>query len=462
MLVAPSLAIDTMLDSQIFQDQYGTPEMRSVFSDRALVEKWAGAEAALARAQATAGVIPGAAAEEISDASTRTGALRFEPMRVRLAATAHPLMPFLMSFDEIVGDEGSKYLHWGATTQDIMDTAVVLQMRDALQLITSHVDRFIRVLTSLAEVHATTPMAGRTHGQHAVPITFGLKMVNLATEMARHRERLRDAEDRLLVAQLGGAAGSLAAMGDKALEIRRLFCLELGLQEPTSSWHSARDRFAEYVFLLSIIAMTVGRAALEVIELQRTEIGELAEPSTPSSVGSSTMPQKLNPMISEVVLALARLQKPQMLRALDGMIQAHERDMSTWHTEWTCVAESSIVLSGALKQIEDVYGGLDVRTERMLLNLEASGDKIYAEAVMMELAVHLGRTRAHEVVSAVSRTSEEAGTPFIDELCSDPQVASALSRTEIESLMSYEGPARHSAVLVRAAIQQISASEGYA
>ncbi|MDA2980062.1 MAG: adenylosuccinate lyase family protein [Actinomycetota bacterium] len=412
-----------MLNSRIFRDQYGTAAMRQIFSDEVLVQKWAQCEAALARAQSPIGLVPNAAAEEISKHAETFVDVSFEDLRASLHETGHPLMPFLVAFQGGLSPESARHVHWGATTQDIMDTAVVLQMRDAMVLISSQLDQLLAVLCDMALTFANSPIAGRTHGQHAVPITFGLKIANLAAEVSRHIERITAAEDRILVGQLGGAAGSLSAMGDKALEIRRAYCEELDLVDPEATWHSARDRLAEYVFLFSLVTMTAGRAALEVIELQRTEIAEVSEPNTPGSIGSSTMPQKVNPMISEVVVGLARLQKPQVVRMLDGMVQAHERDMSTWYSEWACIAETSIVTSGALEQVLDIYRGLNVDTQQMVSNLGISAGKIHAEAVMMELALHIGRPAAHEAVIAASRASTRTGEPLLHELMSLSEVA---------------------------------------
>lgn len=426
--------------------------MRRVFSDEVLLEKWARCEAALARAQSTIGLVPNIASEEISKHAETFVDANFEELRTSLRETGHPLMPFLAAFQRGLDPESARYLHWGATTQDIMDTAVVLQMRDALSLISSQLEQLLAVLCEMALMFASDPIAGRTHGQHAVPITFGLKIAHLAAEVSRHKDRIAESQARILVGQLGGAAGSLSSMGDRALEIRRVYCDELELENPDSTWHSARDRFAEYVFLLSLISMTAGRAALEVIELQRTEIAEISEPTTPGSIGSSTMPQKVNPMISEVVVGLARLQKPQVVRMLDGMVQAHERDMSTWYSEWECIAETSIVTSGALAQVLDIYRGLNVDTGQMVSNLEISTGKIHAEAVMMELALHIGRPAAHEAVIGAARASTKTGESLVDELMRLPEVAEVADLDRLTAILNDDTSIRHASDMTVATI----------
>jgi 3-carboxy-cis,cis-muconate cycloisomerase len=408
--------------------------MRAVFDDDALVRRWLDVEVALARAQAGLGLIPGDAAAAIA-----TQASVYEPDLEQLsrgiAETGHPLMPFIEDFARTCPDGSGEYVHWGATTQDIMDTAVVLQLREALGLIEPALELVTGMLRGLALEHRATPMAGRTHGQHALPITLGFKLAVVIDELERHRDRLRDLRPRLLVVQFAGAAGTLASLGADGRAVTEALAGELELGVPTIAWHSARDGFTELVCVAAMVGATCAKLASEVILLQKTEVAELAEPNTEQSVGSSTMPQKRNPMLSEGIVAAGKLLAQQPSLAVGAMVHQHERDMSAWQAEWKFLPDTAILLAGALELTRQVVEGLSVDPAAMLRNLALTDGLINAEAVMMAIAPTVGRQRAHTVVGAASRRSFDEGLPFLDCLLEEPEIAAALDRAAAEALL---------------------------
>ena len=423
----------TLFDSELRGDLFGTEEARRVFDDRALLQGWLDAERALARAEAEVGVIPAEAAERIA---AEADAAMFDAGELRqdIARSQHPLVAFVRALAARCG-EGGAYVHWGATTQDIIDTGAVLQIRAGLVPIARDLRRSIVAAGELARRHASTPLAGRTHGQHAVPTTFGLKTASWADELLRAEERLERAGAAALTGQLGGAAGTLASLGDDADAVRSAFCRLLDLAEPAIAWHAARDRLRDLVHALAEIGAAGERVAAEIVRLQATEVAEVWEPATEHSVGSSTMPQKRNPMICEYVIASARL-----LRGPAGVLDAtaahaSERDMGAWAPEWIAVPEAMILTAGLLHKLAGVLEGLEVDAERMRRNLELTGGAIMAEAVMMALAEKVGHERAHEAVTAASRRAAANGSGLRAALLDDPELAAALDGADLDALL---------------------------
>jgi len=290
-----------------------------------------------------------------------------------------PVVRELSRIASEITPEAGGYVHWGATTQDIMDTGVVLQVRAALLAMQPDVAAVEMALARLAGEHAETLMPGRTHGQHALPITFGFKVAVWLAEWRRHRQRLQQAQPRLLVGQLAGAAGTLAGFGAQARELQRRFCAELDLELPPIAWHTARDGFAELAFLLGLFTATLGKIGREVIALQKTEVAEVEEPWNAGKVGSSTMPHKRNPMICELLVALSKLTRQEVAVALDGMIGEHERDMGSWQAEWEWLPRLCLLSGAALRQGRRVLDGLVVSPERMRANLDRFGGLIHSQ-----------------------------------------------------------------------------------
>lgn len=425
-----------VIDSRLFRDLYGTEEMRTVFADEAVVRGWFDAEGALARAEAEVGVIPSAAAEAISRAAAEAR-LDLNELRQGIATSGHPLMPAIRALERLAGDAG-QFVHWGATTQDIIDTGLVLQLKQALGIVTGQLDFLTETLAGQARLYSDTPMAGRTHGQHAVPVTLGYKLAVIVVELRRHRQRLRELQPRLLVGQLGGAAGTLATLGDHARPVREAMMAALGLGVPEITWHTSRDSLAEAVTVLAMIAASCGKFANEIVNLQRTEIAEMAEPAGPASVGSSTMPQKRNPVQAQAVVAIARLMRQMPALGLDAMVHEHERDMAAWQTEWAFIPEAFILTSGALAHSLRIAEGMIVDADRMRRNLGLTGGLINSEAVMMRLARSTGREVAHELVSAAVKRALASDADFAAVLAADPTIAEHLSREEIEQSLAPE------------------------
>ena len=280
----------TVFDSALFRDMFGTTEMRAVFSDEALVGRYLETEAALARAQARAGVVPQSAAAAIS-AAAQAVVINFDKLRQETEIVGYPILPLVHQLSEAAGEAG-RYVHWGATTQDIMDTANVLQIRSALGIVARDLGEVRDRLADLARKYRDTPMAGRTHLQQALPITFGYKAAVWLSSIDRHIERVEQALPRILVGQFAGAAGTLASIGKGGLEMQKFFCEELGLRQPATTWHVARDGFAEAVTLLGLITGTLGKIATDIMMMSATEFGEVSEPFVPGRGASSTMPQK--------------------------------------------------------------------------------------------------------------------------------------------------------------------------
>ena len=438
-----------IIDSAFFADLFGSSAMRSVFSERALLQKWLDYEAALARAEAAAGLIPCGAAAEIT-CQARAERFDLDAIKRGIDRTLHPLVPVIRQLSRLCRGEAGRYVHWGATTQDVMDTALILQIKDALAIVSGARAQLQGILAGLAKTHRDTPMAGRTHGQQALPTTFGFKVAVWLAELRRHDQRLAQARERALVGQFAGGVGSLAglcASGVDALAVQSRLMQELGLAAPLIAWHTSRDGIVEVINALCMITALLGRIAREIILLQKQEIAELEEPFEAGQVGSSTMPQKRNPMLCESILTLARLCREKPASALDTLIEnQHERDWTAFQMEWAFVPEVFIMTHGALEMSCRVLRGLRVNSQRMLRNLGATGGLLLSERVMFALSPRYGRQKAHDLVYRCAMSAHERDQPFIELLLDDAEVSAALSRAELETLLDprhYTGLADH-------------------
>ena len=418
----------TVFDSGLFRDMFGTAEMREIFADTALVARYAEVEAALARAQAKLGVVPQDAAQTITQAAASL-VIDMERMRRETEIVGYPILPLVHQLAEASGEAG-RYVHWGATTQDIMDTATVLQIRAALALVERDLRALRVILQDLAHRHRATPMAGRTHLQHALPITFGYKAAIWLSSIERHIERLEQARPRVLLGSFSGAAGTLASVGAQGLEMQRLFCEELALAQPSITWHVARDGLAEAVSLLGLITGTLGKIATDVMLMCATEFGELAEPFVHGRGASSTMPQKRNPISSELMLAAAKAVRQHVATMLDGMIHDFERATGPWHLEWVSLPESFLLTGASLAQAKFMLAGLVVDVARMRENLDLTGGLIVAEAVMMAAAPKLGRQHAHDLVYDACRVGIEQKRALADVVLENAELVAALGGAE--------------------------------
>ena len=446
----------TALESALFRDMFGTPPMRAVFADETLLGHYLQVEAALARAQASLGVIPAAAGAAITRAAT---SLVFDMERLKRETenVGYPILPMVHQLAEAAGEAG-RFVHWGATTQDIMDTATVLQLRDALALVGADVTALREILAELAKRHRDTPMAGRTHLQQALPVTFGYKVAVWLSMMDRHAERLEQLPPRLLMGQFGGAAGTLASLGRDGLAVQAAFCAELGLAVPPITWHVARDGLAEAVCVLGLITGSLAKIATDTMLMMATELAEVAEPFAKGRGGSSTMPQKRNPISSELILATAKAVRQQVALMLDGMVQDFERATGPWHLEWAALPESFLLSAACLHHARFMLSGLIVDAARMRHNLGLTGGLIVAEAVMMAAAPRLGRQRAHDVVYDACRAAIGDGRRLAESLGEVSEIVEALGgMAEVER---HCDPANYLG-LAPQMVDQVLAGRGY-
>jgi 3-carboxy-cis,cis-muconate cycloisomerase len=424
----------TVLDSMLFRDAFGTPAMREVFSDASLIARYVEVEVALAKAEARCGVIPAEAARNIA-ARADVASLDVEALRRETDIVGYPILPLVHQLVKQCGEAG-RYVHWGATTQDIMDTGLVLQLRAGLKIIEADIAALRGILAGLSKRHRDTPMAGRTHLQQALPITFGYKTAIWLSMFDRHAERLEQLKPRVLVGQFAGAAGTLASLGENGLDVQQALCEALGLGVPVATWHVARDALAEAVNFLALVTGSLGKIALDLMIMASTEFAEIYEPFVKGRGASSTMPQKRNPISFELMLAASKAVRQHAGLMLDAMVQDFERATGPWHAEWMAIPESFVLTAGALHQAKFALAGLIVDEKKMAENLSISRGLIVAEAVMMGLAPDIGREAAHDVVYDACRLANEQGLSLKDALSSDPRVSARIDRATIDRLTS--------------------------
>jgi 3-carboxy-cis,cis-muconate cycloisomerase len=420
-------------DSPVLGALYGTDAMRACMGEMAYLQHMLDVEAALARAQARLGIVPPAAAEAITQAA-QADRLDLPALAADTRNTGYPVVGLVRQLTQLAGPEAGRWTHWGATTQDIMDTAVVLQIRQGLALIRTELMVVNAGLARLAEAHRDTVMAGRTHLQHALPVTFGYKVAVWLSPLITMVERLEQLRPRVERLQFGGAAGTLASLGEQGIAVQDELSRELGLACPDIPWHVSRDGIAEAVGFLGLLCGSLSKLATDVILLMQTEVAEVAEPHQEGRGGSSTMPQKRNPISCEYIIAQSRgvhALVPQMLAA---MAQDQERGTGPWQTEPLAVGQAFVLAHGALAQARVLAEGLTVDAVRMRRNLDSTGGLIVAEQVMMGLAPALGRGEAHHVVHHACDLALERGIPLAQALLADPQVSSRLSPEEVAVL----------------------------
>jgi 3-carboxy-cis,cis-muconate cycloisomerase len=424
----------TLIDSKIYKDLFGTEAMRAIFSDDSYIDRCVLVEATLAKVQGNIGVIPKDAAATITKMAT-PDAIDRKALKDDMEIVGRVIAPIVKQLTAACGDQGA-YVHWGATTQDIMDTVVVLQIRDAFTIIDKDVNELICVLKRLTHEHRDTLMAGRTAGQQALPTTFGLKTIVWLEEILRHQERLSQCKPRILVGQFGGAVGTLASLGDKGLNVQAGLMNELDLGQPLVTWHAARDRLVEVCLTLTMITGSLGKIATEVGSLMQTEISEVFEGHVPGRGSSSTMPQKRNPRFAEFIPAISKLANHNAGLMLEAMSREHERSGPPWMAEWSALPEIFILASGALQQSIAMLDTLDVRKERMRENLEITNGLILSEAVMMALAPFLSRLGAKKIVGQACEIALKKNKHLRDILAAMPDVSKHLSKEELDVLFN--------------------------
>ncbi len=429
------------IDSEVYGGLFATSAMREVFADAARFQRLLDVEAALARAEARLGLIPAAAAEEIT-ARADIGGFDLEAIRRGTELVGYPIVPLVEALSQACAGDAGRYVHWGATTQDIVDTGLVLQIRDGLRLVEADLAGIERALAELAARYRDTVMAGRTHLQHALPITFGFKCALWLSPIRRHAERLAELRGRVEVVQFGGAVGTLASLGDDGIRVLEALAGELGLGTPDIAWHVARDGLAELAAFLGLLTGSLGKIATDISLLMQTEVAEAFEPYQTGRGASSTMPQKRNPIACEFILAAARNVRQLVPVMLDAVAQDHERATGPWHAEWLALPPMFALTAGALRHARTLLEGLEVDPARMRRNLDLTNGTILAEAVMMALAPAVGRQEAHHLVAAACRRAIEADRPLLDVVRETPEVTAHLPPERLARLLdpaSYTG-----------------------
>jgi 3-carboxy-cis,cis-muconate cycloisomerase len=422
-------------DSPIFGALYGTAQMHAVFDDRALLQRMLDVEAALARVQARLGIIPTVSAEAITAAAT-VDRLSLEEIGASTRIVGYPVVALVRALGRAAGGDASRYVHWGATTQDILDTALVLQIRQGIDIIEADLAAIGRALAAAARRHRGDVMAGRTHLQHALPITFGYKCAVWLAPLLDHLERLGETRRRVLRVQFGGAVGTLASLGaEKGRAVTVGLAAELDLAAPDAPWHVSRDGLVEIACMLGLICGSLAKIATDVILLMQTEIAELFEPHEAGRGGSSTMPQKRNPIASEYVLAATRGVHALVPLMLGAMVQDHERATGPWQSEMLALPQIFVLTAGAVAHARAIAEGMTVDVKRMRRNLDATGGLVLAEAVMMALAERIGRNAAHDLVHHASDAALAGPRPLADVLAEDPAVARHLDEAELRRLL---------------------------
>ncbi|POD33950.1 3-carboxy-cis,cis-muconate cycloisomerase [Pseudomonas syringae pv. syringae] len=434
--------------NQLFDAYFMQPEMREIFSDEGRVQGMLDFEAALARAQARVGLIPPEVVADI-ELSCDARLFDFDALAIAIGSAGNSAIPLVKALGKQIAArsaEAERYVHMGATSQDVMDSGLVLQLRRAIVLLERDLSRLADAMAEQAQRHAGTPLAGRTWLQQATPVTLGMKIAGWLGAVTRHRQRLNEIKPRLLCLQFGGASGSLAALGDQAFSVAEALADELQLALPEQPWHTQRDRLVEFAGLLGLIAGSLGKLGRDVSLLMQTEVGEVFEPSAPGKGGSSTMPHKRNPVGAAVMISTATRAPGLVGTMLSAMPQEHERSLGLWHAEWETLPELCCLVSGSLQQALQVIPGLQVDAERMAINLQSTKGLVLAEAVSIALAQRIGRDAAHHLVEQCCRRAVEQGAHLRQVLGETPQVSEQFSSDELDRLLDpahYLGQARH-------------------
>ena len=425
-------------DRRLHARLLGDPDLLDRFDGRAQLQAMLDVEAALAEAEAAVGVVPHACVDPIRAAAD---ADLYD--RARLAAESagdgNPVIPVVRHLTARVAaadPDAARYVHWGATSQDILDTGLVLQLRAAVPAVAGHLRRAERAAAGLARRYAEAAMPGRTWLQQATPVTFGLKAAGWADALGRTRRQVEAALDHALVLQLGGAAGTLAALGTRGLAVTDALADRLDLRTAATPWHAHRDRFAQLACALGVASGAAGKIARDLSLLAQTEVGEAAEGAAAGRGGSSTMPQKRNPVSASVALAAAGRTPGLVATILGAMVQEHERGLGGWQVEWDVLPDVVLVTAGGARATAEALEGLSVDTDRMRANLDATGGAVLAEAVAMALAEAVGKHEAHACVAAACRRAGEEGLPLLDVLAGDPAVNRHLDRARMAELLS--------------------------
>ncbi len=428
----------TALDSAIFRDIFTTPAMREVFSDERRTAYYLEIEVSLARAQSRLGIIPEKAAHEI-ERQCRIENIDLARLKQQTERIGYPILGVVQQIIGLCADGLGEWCHWGATTQDITDTAAIMQIRAALELVEKDMEAIAAALADLSRRYRDTPMAGRSNLQQAVPLTFGFKTAALLGAMQRHRERLAQLRPRVLVGEFGGAVGTLASLGADGLKVQAAMMEELGLGQPDIAWHTVRDRIGEVACFLGLLTGTLGKISMDVKLLMQTEVAEVYEPFHEARGSSSTMPQKRNPISCLYIHSTVALVRQHVAALLEAAVTDHERSTGPWEIEWISLPEIFLLSSGALAQTKLLVSGLEVDADRMRANLDLTRGMIVSEAVMMGLGPHLGRQRAHDLVYDICRKVSATGVPLVELLAQNAEISKHLTRAELDKMCDPAG-----------------------
>lgn len=423
----------TIIDSRIFGDIFSDARMRQIWSDENRTAKYLDIERALAKVQGELGLIPQEAVDEIVK-HCELSIIDWDKLKAKTEQIGYPIIAVVNQINANCRDRLGEYCHWGATTQDITDTAMILQIREGLALVEQDLGDISDALAVLAEKYRDTPIIGRSNLQQATPITFGYKMASILAGIERHRERLQQLKPRVLVGEFGGASGTLSSLEKAAMQTQAALMKELGLGQPLISWHTVRDTIAEVGAFLGLVGGSLGKIAMDVKLLMQTEVGEVFEPFAPGRGSSSTMPQKRNPISCLYIHANISVARQHAAALMDAMVADHERSTGPWEIEWVSVPEIFCLMSGALKQTKFVLQGLEVDAQRMRANMDMTHGLVMSEAVMMGLGPYLGREYAHDLVYDLCRQALRENRPLIDILEAHPEINCHLNRDQLEHL----------------------------
>ncbi|MGI9523864.1 MAG: class-II fumarase/aspartase family protein [Hyphomicrobiaceae bacterium] len=406
----------------------------ALFTDRSRWQSWLDVEAVLAAAQAEIGMIPHSAAEVIAQ-NAKLERLDLSAVQNDLARSGHPLVPIIWELARICGKEAGGYVHWGATTQNILETGDNILLKQAHKILLTQLAFVLEALAEIAERSADLTLAGRTHGQHAVPITFGYKVAVWIDEFCRHLERLRALENRVFVALLGGATGTFAAFGERGPRLQRLLAKRMSLSPAAVPSRTHRDREVEYVTVLALVAATSGKVANEIYTLMKQEFGEASEPIPVGTVGSSTMPQKRNPILCQDIIAEAAKVRALVPLALEAMMTEHEANRTTTVMMRGAVGPAAIGTGDCLARLLVVINGLELRPSRMSENLQLTDGMILSEAIMLRLAETLGRQVAHDVIYDAVEKVRAGKASFREAIVMTAEIQQHLNPETIDSLL---------------------------
>lgn len=424
----------SVFDMRLLADSWSTAEMRDVFSEENRIQKWLDVESALAKAQAELGIIPTDAAKEISKKAFVKN-MDMDYIFAEFKKTKHPLVPTIRGLEKACDNGYGEFVHFGVTTQDIIDTGLILQIREGCKIIKRDIKDIARILLGVTKKYKKTPMMGRTLALQALPITFGHKTAIWLDEIIRHFERIVQCEERLYVGSIVGAVGTKAGLGEFANDVEKLTLDNLGLSTPRISWQPARDRLIELGYVLSNINATFNKIAHQILILSHNEINEINEPFMPGQVGSSTMPHKRNPAVSENAVTVSNTLKANFAILSDIERHEHERDGQVWKMEWKLIPEIFLMLSVVLSNMKFVLSGLNINQNDMMTNLNKLNGFVLAERVMLALSEYYGKQKAHEIVYELSMKGIELGKTFRESLLDSSLVTKYLNSSKIDELL---------------------------